>query len=55
MAGEQAVVVAQFETCLPKSCGHAVTVLHTLLTVHDAVVKVELVNPVREHPAVVVH
>lgn len=31
------------------------TVLQALLTVHEAVVKTELVNPVIEHPAVVVH
>jgi hypothetical protein len=48
-------VVGQFATCLPNSCGHAVTVLQALLTVHDAVVKTELVNPVMEHPEVVVH
>ena len=46
---------AEVATCLPNSAGHAVVVLHALLTVHDAVVAVVLVNPDAEHAVTVLH
>jgi len=57
LSGEQAVEETQaaVPTCLPNRFGHAVSVLHVLLTVHDAVVAVVLVKPVTEQPVVVMH